>query len=55
MKKIFFSCVAYLYFQRYALFEEIRIKSCQQAVSKSIKARVLEFYMLIGDDVLITS
>ena len=46
----FFSSPSYLPFWSYAPLKKIRIKSCQQDISKSISARGLKLGQLIGDD-----
>ena len=45
-----FSCPSYLPFWSYASLKKIRMKSCQQNISKTVWATGLKLVQLIGDD-----
>ena len=46
----YFSCLSYPSFLELCPFKKIRMKSCQQDIMKSIRARGLKHGQLIGDD-----
>ena len=51
---VFFSCPSCVPFWSYAPLKKIRMKCCQQHISKNIWARGLKLGQLIGDDEKIT-